>query len=642
MRKPARRNRVLVCVMTVRRRLTPWAVLLPALFISACLPTRHAPTPEAPPPRRLVLALDGIDYRDIVAARQRGLFSAFREPSRLISTFPSISDIAWHEIFGVQAPRGYQRIFYSLGQNAVIGAPLDAIRPIEFEDRMDMAFGAKFHHLGAYLISNTIARREVDVAVRDFFKYAGRPTVYVYNVGPDALQHTRGDLPKYLDHLDLKLRELMAEYRRRTGRELEIVVLSDHGHNKGVEAQFLPVVKSLQARGFRASDALRQPTDIAFSVDGVTTGFGVFCDPDSVAAVADALVATEGVDVVSTRITPDRFVVRRGSTRAAIDRRPGRSGDWFRYVPVDGDPLAYGDILARMRTDGVLDRDGFADSRSWIAYSGGATYPAALERIVRGHTVVTLNPAPILVSVADGYRVGLGMVSIANRMRPLGGTHGALRFSDALGVVMTTFRDTRDDLTSSVRWQLDGFLDLGPVRYARSGAGVTTATLLGSDERGPFYRQPDSLSIAARAAALHVWLTESDRRWADPGGAFYIEFRERPTNGQRSKLLATSHLPMRRTELGAVPSAVERDGLAARGPMSATPAREDGWIGSADGRHFTLSFARFAAALSPNAVYELRIMLDRAPTRPSDTRSTTRELANLTLHTNARGELWPY
>ena len=45
---------------------------------------------------------------------------------------------------------------------------------------------------------------------------------------------------------------------------------------------------------------------------------------------------------------------------------------------------------------------------------------------------------------------------------------------------MTTFRDTRDDLTSSVRWQLDGFLDLGPVRYARSGARVTTATLLGT------------------------------------------------------------------------------------------------------------------------------------------------------------------
>jgi hypothetical protein len=114
----------------------------------------------------VVLALDGVDYRDVQTARARGLFRSFRPPGRLVSTFPSISDIAWHAIFGVQPPAGYQRVFYSLRQNIVLGEPLDAIRPIEYEERMDAAFDAKFHHLGAYLMSGPVARREIDTDMR--------------------------------------------------------------------------------------------------------------------------------------------------------------------------------------------------------------------------------------------------------------------------------------------------------------------------------------------------------------------------------------------------------------------------------------------------------------------------------------------
>lgn len=143
-------------------------------------------------PNRLVLALDGVDYRDVEAARARGLFADFHPPGRLISTFPSISDVAWHAIFGLQPPPGYQRVYYSARHNAVLEDALDAIRPIEYERRMDIAFNAKFHHLGAYLISWPITRREVDTDIARFLRVRGRRTVYAYNVGPDALQHTVG------------------------------------------------------------------------------------------------------------------------------------------------------------------------------------------------------------------------------------------------------------------------------------------------------------------------------------------------------------------------------------------------------------------------------------------------------------------
>ncbi len=141
----------------------------------SCVPWRRSPPLVPPIANRLVLAVDGVDFRDVEAARARGLFSSFRSPSRLISTFPSISDIAWHDIMGVQPPPGYQRVYYSARHNTVVGDVLDAIKPIEYEHRMDFAFGTKFHHLGAYLISNQVARNEIDVDVKEFLKRGGRP-----------------------------------------------------------------------------------------------------------------------------------------------------------------------------------------------------------------------------------------------------------------------------------------------------------------------------------------------------------------------------------------------------------------------------------------------------------------------------------
>ena len=608
--------------MTVRHWTHRHVLVLLVLALSGCLPSLRRKADAPVPARRLVLALDGIDYRDIMAARGRGLFAGFREPSRLISTFPSISDIAWHEIFRVLPPRGYQRIYYSAGRNEVVGAALDAIRPIEFEDRMDMAFGAKFHHLGAYLISNTVAKHEVDVAVRDFFTINGRSTVYVYNVGPDALQHTRGDLLRYLGHLDAKLTALSADYLRRTGRPLEIVVLSDHGHNRAVEAKFLPVVKALETRGFRPADQLNGPTDVAFSVDGVTTGFGVFAMPDSLVPLSRLLAGVDGVEMVSLRVNDSTFVVRSALQHGRVDRRTSSRGDRFRYVAVDGDPLRYAAIIDRMRQERALDAEGYADGASWVRYTASAEFPAAVVRIVRGHTVVTLNPAPILVSIADEYRVGLGMVSIANRMRPLGGTHGALSMTNSLGVVMSTFQDTRDDLTTTVSDQFGGFADLGAVRIKSSGARLTNAWLIGRDTRSPFGVGLPA-GIGNGGEALEVWITSKQLAWTDNRGILFLDVRRANHDGPSSALVGTSYLPM-------------------PGP-SASPTPLDGWVSAPDRLHYVLPLSKvLVAALQPNTEYDVRVILDRLATEGAKARVTSKPIAVLRLRTNHKGELWPY
>ncbi len=595
---------------TSARSLVGLVLLAGSAFVSACVPAVRRTTSDPVLPRRLVLALDGVDYRDVAAARERGLFAEFRAPSRLISTFPSISDISWHEIFGVLPPRGYQRIYYSNAQNSVVGTTLDAITPIEFEQRMDLAFGTKLHHLGAYLMSGTVSRREVNVAVEKFFDITGRPTVYVYNVGPDALQHTRGNLPEYLAYLDRRLVELQHEYTARTGRSLEIVMLSDHGHNHAGDAKFLPVVEALQAHGYRPATRLESPRDVAFSVDGVTTGFGVFALPASVDSVAAVLAAMDGVDIVSVQEAPSRFRVLGGSARALVERRASANGDWYRYLPETGDPLQYTPIIASMRAAGLLDSAGFASAQAWLGATSRAHFPAALSRIVRGHTEVTLNPAPILVSVADGFRVGLGMVSIANRMRPLGGTHGALSETNSLGILMTNFVDTHDDLTTTVRTQLGGFDDLLTHVPHASGARLTSNLLLQRDRLTPFRL---SLPSDSNALSLEVWLSEADAQWAGDSARLELSVLRGPDTRGDPELLASSEFTMRTN--------------------ASTP----------DGRRFLLPMHGLdRATLAPLSSYRLRVTMVQNLAPAARTKRRMREIVTLLVRTDASGRLAAY
>jgi len=80
-------------------------------------------------PTRLVLALDGVAYKDLQALQQgitgtnhwgrtftRHAFTAdegYFPVSRMVSTFPSASDVAWTDIFGDRPLPGYQRTYYS-------------------------------------------------------------------------------------------------------------------------------------------------------------------------------------------------------------------------------------------------------------------------------------------------------------------------------------------------------------------------------------------------------------------------------------------------------------------------------------------------------------------------------------------------
>ena len=94
-------------------------------FFAVLLALQILPVTSSALPDRLVLGLDGVAYRDMKALQAgvqytniwgtRVPLQAFSPGEgyfpvgRLVSTFPSTSDVAWTDIFGDRPLPGYQR-----------------------------------------------------------------------------------------------------------------------------------------------------------------------------------------------------------------------------------------------------------------------------------------------------------------------------------------------------------------------------------------------------------------------------------------------------------------------------------------------------------------------------------------------------
>ena len=216
------------------------------------------------------------------------------------------------------------------------------------------------------------------------------------------------------------------------------------------------------------------------------------------------------------------------------------------------------------------------------------------------------------------------MVSLANRVRPLGGTHGALGATNSLGVLMTNFQDTHDDLTKSVRAQFDGFQDFGDVKVKVAGARLSSAWLLQRDERSAFPVSASAPIQPTHAYLLEVWLAQKEAGMMAAGNTLRIETRRRHEKAPGDSLLSVTDL---------IVPAVSDDVMGFPGVT---------WRLSDNRRHVLVDLpGLFGAPPAPNATYQLRVSLRRPPSG-QDTRTESTHLVTLVVRANDLGEIWPY
>jgi len=345
-------------------------------------------------PQRLVLALDGIPYDVFVELQQQGYFPGFRPAARMVSTFPSLSDVSFAAIGGSEPPRGYQQMRFDAAQNKVVGNTLGSLssqaHPSVGEDSRSYS---SLHRIIGYLAPYHVSLREMREIGREVLG-SRKQTFVAYLESSDAVLHVEGRpaATKFLIELDDFLRELQAEVRARTGRELFVDIVSDHGSTM-VKGRIVPVERLLRQCGFRRRDRIEDPHDVAYSLAGIIGSLAITTSREDAEEAARCLAAAEGVDLVAIG-RDDAIAVLTADGEGEI-RQARTAPEAYGYRVLRGDPLA---LMPGMpaATERIFDE------LSLFTQTLDAPRPDPLRRLWQAFHGDVREPSTILVSLADG------------------------------------------------------------------------------------------------------------------------------------------------------------------------------------------------------------------------------------------------
>ena len=370
-------------------------------------------------PRRLLLCLDGVPHKIIEASKSRGLFDGFGPPTRLLSPFPTMTNVALSAMFGASPPAGYESLYFDRGAGELRGGIRKYIGrrtpdkiPSSYMDDLDYQEPLPFEFL-IYVAPEKVWRADMQRFRESFRAVPQTRDYFAFLKATDGLLHAQGPdrLSVALESLDKILREIQSY----CGRETEIVMFSDHGMN--LEENRRADLKSTMARrGF----------EVVIPAFGLCSYAAVYSrDDQRIPEMACALSEITGVDFAVYK-DRDEVVVESDRGQARIEYQS--DGNSFRYSRVSGDPLE----LAGFQS-------GFATDKEWLETTSGHRYPDAVANIYKSlFTPRVKHTADILVSLKDGYYYGW---SPFGRFVRLAATHGNALQSSSNAFLMSTHRE---------------------------------------------------------------------------------------------------------------------------------------------------------------------------------------------------------
>lgn len=417
----------------MRRRLQAFLVLSLVGFPAGAGPRE---------PDLLFIALDAVPWAAVEAVRHpapgvRPLFADLAGPTRLVSTFPSTTSVAFGSILrdlGLDESPGYEARFFDWDEGRREGGgPISYFR-IRFAWREFFDWNRK----GAFRNALQSARpvrssiHELGAAL-DAFVTSDDPAYFVYVAATDTTAHLDG--PDALRSIFVELDRLLAETRRRRAdRPFVTVLFSDHGIAGGQ-----PLVnvhdeaeQALRNSGFSIGEELRGPDDAVLTPYGLVSSFEIYVPNGREREAATAVASRPGVELCAYRRGAGWAVT--GAGGEALIERQGRGADTrWRYDDAEGDPLELASTVA-----GLEDSAGWMKDGSLFAATLDHIYPDPLRRIAQAFELVA-NPASVVCSVGPGHMYGAKRTELLARWAkgPLRWTHGALSREATLGFVLS-------------------------------------------------------------------------------------------------------------------------------------------------------------------------------------------------------------
>ena len=366
-------------------------------------------------PRRLLLCLDGVPHTLIEQAKNRGLFDSFGPPARLLSPFPTMTNVALSAMLGASPPAGYESLYFDRsarelrgGIRKYIGRRTPDKVPSSYMDELDYQEPLPFEFL-IYVAPEKVWRADMQ-RFRERFKATSQQSDYfAFLKATDGLLHAQGPerLAVALESLDKILREIQSY----CGNEIEIVMFSDHGMNLE-ENRRVNLASTLQRKGFQ----------VVIPAFGLCSYAAIYCDENVIPEVATASVEVKGIDFAVYK-DGEAVVVESAHGRARVEYDAAM--DSYRYVMMSGDPLELTSFP-----------DGFATDAEWFQRTAGHRYPNTLANIYKSlFTSRVKHTADVLLSLHDGYYYGWTPFGKFVRLRA---THGNALQGSSNAFLMST------------------------------------------------------------------------------------------------------------------------------------------------------------------------------------------------------------
>ena len=248
---------------------------------------------QTKPQKTILLAVDGFSYNALVVAKQNGLFKQFKNPSKHVAPFPSMTDLSWSEIFNTAELFGSQgRIgsveatYFDESSQGIKGDPRDYYRrlaaPKYYMGAFDHFFNPYVEGL-MYFPTEEVPRKEITTVIDELIAASDKDFISGYIGAIDSIAHTQVNrLFPVLKELDSQINRLFKEYNSK-GYDLELILISDHGNigsfNDGeIERELYPVdIENVVNKiGFNFVQQLKDNMDIAMPLMALGTWAPVY------------------------------------------------------------------------------------------------------------------------------------------------------------------------------------------------------------------------------------------------------------------------------------------------------------------------------------------------------------------------------
>ncbi len=338
----------------------------------------------------VVILLDSISY-DVMRDRYvAGDFRWFGPPVKMISAFPSLTEVCYSEIFNTPPLPGVIDTQYDPRISKRRGDLWSRVGGDEQPWERRTHYHASYDEHGlSFLDPRAWYAAELQRAY-DAIEASPDRVTYVYFASAASMvcKYGREGASEVLDGARKLCLRLLHERRG----AVRISMMADHGHNF-TPTKNVTLDQTLKDAGFRVADRITSDDDVVISINGLVTNASLHTRRP--AGVAKALVRNEAIELAIYR-EGDRTIVRSRDGAAAIETH----GERFRYVPIDADVLGY----AGVKVD--VDGEGFATEWAWLEATIDHEYPNGPPRIAAAMSRMVVSVPDVIVSVRDGYSTG--------------------------------------------------------------------------------------------------------------------------------------------------------------------------------------------------------------------------------------------